>query len=176
MRELVERAQHGDATAFDRIVALTSPSLHRLAAAILGRLEAADVTQDVLLTAWRELPRLRDASRFEAWLHRILVNRCRNELRRTGRRPVVVSLAAHDAERSLEVQDDTWSAVARHDALERALGRLSVDERAILALHYLADLSLPEVAVRVGIPLGTAKSRLHAGLSTMRAALGERPA
>lgn len=175
MRELVMRAQAGEEAAFEEIVILTLPGLYRLAAVMVRPADAPDATQEALLQAWRQIARLRDPARFDAWLHRILVNRCLNVMRAARRRPIAAtrhnswtgSAAAEPA------GSDTSAAVADRDVLDRAFQRLRPDERAILALHYVADLSLPDVAERVGIPLGTAKSRLHRALAALRAALEE---
>ena len=66
---------------------------------------------------------------------------------------------------------DAASAIADRDQLERGFGRLEPESRALIVLHHYLDLPLPEVANALGIPLGTAKSRLHRALQVMRAAL-----
>lgn len=108
MRELVVRAQAGDEAAFEEIVVRTTPSLYRLAAAMLGPAEGPDATQETLLQAWREIQRLRDPARLEAWLHRILVNRCRNVMRGARRRPLGAMQPSWLADRTREpVGSDT---------------------------------------------------------------------
>ena len=80
---LVERARDGDRHAFDRLVAARLPQTFRLAKAITGHAgDAEDVTQEAFLQAWRNLPKLRAAARFDAWFGRILVNEARMALRR----------------------------------------------------------------------------------------------
>jgi RNA polymerase sigma-70 factor (ECF subfamily) len=144
--------------------------VHRLAVVIVGSEEAADVTQDVLLRAWRELPRLRDDRRFEAWLRRILVNRCRDLGRAQGRR--VVEIELDPAVPGAAPSADRLGAADRAVDLDAALARLSVDQRAVIALHFAADLTLGEVAATLGVPIGTVKSRLNAALIHLRAELG----
>ena len=84
--DLVRRAAHGDVAAFESLVAARAHRIHRIARAILGNEpDASDATQEAFLSAWRELPRLRDAAQFDAWLRRIVVNACRSQLRAKGR-------------------------------------------------------------------------------------------
>jgi RNA polymerase sigma-70 factor (ECF subfamily) len=148
--------------------------LHRLALVVAGPDRADDVTQDAFVRAWQELPRLRDPERFVPWLRRILVNRAR-DLHRAGRRqPRLIDVAAVET-----VADhrpgrvDPAAGLDRLVDLHRALGDLSVDQRAVVGLHYLTDLTLPDVARTLEVPLGTAKSRLNAALVVLRQRLEE---
>jgi RNA polymerase sigma factor (sigma-70 family) len=166
--DLVARAAGGDREAFDELVDIHLADLHRLALVVAGPDRAEDVTQDTFLAAWRELPRLRDPDRFVPWIRRILVNRTRDVQRTERGRGRVVDLemvsnrAVPDAPLAFDVLTD----------LHEALATLTVDHRAVVGLHYLADLSLPEVAATLGIPVGTAKSRLNAALVVLRRRLG----
>jgi RNA polymerase sigma-70 factor (ECF subfamily) len=137
---------------------------YRLAWAILrDNSEADDATQDAFALAWRKRSSLRDADRFDAWFGRILVNVCRDRLRssRAGRvRPL-------EEAPELAVGDSAASASDR-DAVGRALDRLDADHRIVVILRYWADLQVDEIGVRLGIPAGTVKSRLHSALKTLR--------
>ncbi len=168
--DLVERAQRGDHDAFDQLVGRYGRDLYRLAVIVIGPDLAADVTQDALIRAWRELPRLRDPERFQSWVRRILVNRCRDISRAQRRGPRIVSLdvpanpealAASDPARMSDDRTDLWAAVSS----------LRVDQRTLLALHYTIGLSIAEVAETLGLPAGTVKSRLNAALGTLRVAM-----
>jgi RNA polymerase sigma-70 factor (ECF subfamily) len=170
LNALVERATRGDTGAFEELVEAYSPDLVRLAAAMVGPDEAADMVQDAFVSAWRELPRLRDADRLESWLRSILMNRCRNALRTRSRRPRLALLDVdgqvtprHASHEPMREADDRW-------AMRDALAALRPEDRAVLVLHYLADLPLREVATVLGLRLGTVKSRLNAGLRALRAA------
>lgn len=160
----VERAGAGDRTAFDRLIDARLEPTFRTALAILGdEADARDACQEAFLAAWRELPRLREPERFDAWFGRIVVNACRDALRSRRRRRV----------REIDV-DEAMSAtlpsrarpfderIVGLDALERAFERLSIPERTILALHHLEHRPLSEIAGILGVPEGTVKSRLHA--------------
>jgi RNA polymerase sigma factor (sigma-70 family) len=114
-----------------------------------------------------DLPGLRDPDRFDAWLHRLLVRSCIDESRRLRRHRIDLALSTLDA----PVAADHVSAVADRDQLERGFVRLEPEMRAVIVLHHYLDLPLPEVAVTLGIPIGTVKSRLHRGLGLLRAAL-----
>lgn len=144
--------------------------IYRLATAMVGAGDARDVTQDALVAAWRELPRLREVDRFLPWLRRIAVNRCRNHLR---------SRARHRAENLLETVPSGASDLADADRrldVADALGVLSADHRAVVVLHYLVGLTGREIGETLGIPEGTVRSRLNAALTILRTRLAEVPA
>jgi RNA polymerase sigma-70 factor (ECF subfamily) len=170
-RGLVERAQRGDHDAFALLARGAGNRLLGAATLILDDVELArDATQDALVRAWRDLPSLRDPERFDAWLHRLTVNACLDILRRRRRRAVEIDIEGFDRSTGL----DHATSIVDRDAVEAALRTLDPSLRAIVVLHYFSGLPLPEVARAVGIPLGTAKSRLNRALSGMRASLGGR--
>jgi RNA polymerase sigma-70 factor, ECF subfamily len=142
---------------------------YRLAAAIVGVVDAADVTQETFVAAWSELPKLRDARAFGPWLRRICVNRSRNWLRMLARRPRAVlrvdDLAAPPIP---DPARDFRAATEARAVLEPAFEALTPDQRAVLALHYSMGFSIAEAADALGIRVGTAKSRLSAGLAALR--------
>ena len=143
-------------------------SAYRLALAILGDdLEAEDATQDAFTSAWRQRATLRDPDKFEAWFGRILVNGCRDRLRRRAR---VRRLP--DAREEEQVADPASAALDR-DVLGRALASLDPDRRIVVILRFWADLSVDDIAARLAIPAGTVKSRLHSSMRALRAALEE---
>lgn len=164
-RELIDRARRGDHDAFAELV---DGSLRRLDAAARLILRDQDLAQDAvqesLIRAWRDLPGLRDPDRFDAWLHRLTVHACLDLLRRRRRRPIEVELSPID---SMNMPDHS-SAFAERELLDAALRRLDPGHRAVVALHYLLGMPLQEVAASLGIPYGTAKSRLHYALTAMR--------
>jgi RNA polymerase sigma-70 factor, ECF subfamily len=138
----------------------------RLASVLLGsELEAQDAVQDAAVAAWERFGDLRDRARFDAWFDRILVNGCRDRLRRRGRVKLITIDGAPEPASS-----DGSGPVAERDALRGALARLSPEQRVAVVLRYYGDLSLEEIADRTGERLGTVKSRLHYGLDALRAA------
>lgn len=168
-RDLVVRAMRGDADAFAALVAATVSRLDGAARLILrdpGRAE--DAVQDAYAKAWRDLRGLRDPDRFEAWLRRLVINSCYDELRRQRSRPIHVT--ADDIEDPLT--SDSQDALADRDALERAVRALDADLRTVVVLFYYLDLPVPEVAQAAGIAEGTAKSRLFRARNVLRSALG----
>jgi RNA polymerase sigma-70 factor, ECF subfamily len=159
--ERVARARSGDAAAFEALVEARVGPMTRTAMAILGREdEARDAVQDTLVTAWRELASLRDPAAFDAWLTRILVNRCRRGLRRFGPARLREIPADEVGDADLPRTADIAAAVVDRRALEGAFDRLSIDERSILVLHHLDGRPLASIAAVLKIPEGTAKSRL----------------
>ena len=160
-RELVERARRGDHDAFAVLAAAAISRLDGAARLILHDPDQAkDAVQETLVRAWRDLRTLRDPDRFDAWLHRLLVNSCLNEAKRLRRHRFDVELSPLDGPSIA----DGAAAVADRDELDRGFRRLTPEARAIVVLHHYLDLPLPEVALIVGIPVGTAKSRLHRAL------------
>lgn len=167
---LVERARSGDLAAFEQLAERSMPEVYRLAVAMVGPDDGRDVAQEALVTAWIELPTLRQPERFESWLRSIVMNRARNTLRRRRRHPTVSLIEGHT--RSLV--DEPVSTIQRRIDLDAAFGGLTTEQREVLVLHYVVDLPLREVASVLGLREGTAKSRLHAGLRSLRSRLHER--
>jgi RNA polymerase sigma-70 factor (ECF subfamily) len=167
-RDLVELARRGDRDAFSALAASVIDRLYATAVLILRDHSLADdATQETIVRAWRDIPALRDPDRFDAWLRRLLVNACRDEGRRQRqRRPEMTLLPAHEP-----AVADSSAVLAQRDALERGFRRLTPDHRTAVVLHHYLGLSLPEVADATGVPLGTAKSRVHHATQALRAAL-----
>jgi RNA polymerase sigma-70 factor, ECF subfamily len=142
---------------------------YRIAGVILGNGEdAEDATHDAVVQAWRSFGRLRDTERFEAWFQRILVNVCRDRLRKRRRQPVTeLTLAGNAA----TVGD--YKSVEDRLALDHAFARLSPDQAIAVVLRFHVDLTLEDVAARTGVPVGTVKSRLHAALQLLERGLAE---
>ncbi len=140
---------------------------YRLAGLLLGdRTEAEDAVQDALSRAWYRRASLRDPSGFAAWFDRILVNGCRDRLRRRRRLRFLELDAGRDA-----TVADPFRALLDRDEATRALAALEPDQRIVITLHYWADLTLEGVAHRTGWPIGTVKSRLHAALRRLESEL-----
>jgi RNA polymerase sigma-70 factor (ECF subfamily) len=167
-RDLVERARRGDREAFAVLVHQVSDSLYAVAFRILRDTGLAeDALQNALVLAWRRLPKLREPDRFEAWIHRILVHACYDESQRTRTWRGSVTVLP------MEIPDssDHASTIADRDELERAFRHLSIEQRAVFVLHHYLGLPLVEVAELLGIPAGTARSRLHYAIEGLRRAL-----
>ena len=164
--DVVERARAGDRAAFEILVRSRVDRLHRTACAILGNeADADDATQDAFLSAWQQLPRLRDVEAFDAWLTRIIVNACRMRLR-AGRAVREVQAVEPDADGEPayttreRAEGDLGDGIAANERLTRAFERLTVDQRTLLVLYHLHHYPVAEVARLVGRPDGTVKRRL----------------
>jgi RNA polymerase sigma-70 factor (ECF subfamily) len=165
--EEVERAMRGDHDAFAALIGGSANRLYALASLILRDTDRAqDATQEAVVRAWRELPRLRDPERFDAWLRRMTINACYDEGRRTRRR-AEVSLV-HLADRQTA---DTTGRFAESDRIDRAFRRLPLEQRATLVLQHQFGMTHGEIAETLAIPVGTVKSRIRYGTAAMRAAL-----
>jgi RNA polymerase sigma-70 factor (ECF subfamily) len=170
-RSLIDRARNGDPDAFETIVRARMDAVYRLTSAILGdEADARDAAQETFVAAWRQLPRLREPDKFEAWLQRVAVNASRMTLRARSRRRIreipssrVAALSSHAT-----TAGESFADAAR---LDEALRDLGVDQRAILVLHHLDGRPLAELAAILDIPIGTAKSRLFAARRALAAAL-----
>ncbi len=165
--DLVERAAGGDVDAFEALVAARLNRAFRTAAAILGsEADAHDVVQESFVAAWRHLPKLRDRARFDGWLNRTIVNRCR-DVHRRRRRSREVAL-----EGALELPGvDSSGAKDGMAALTAAFERLSVAHRHLLVMHHLHRVPVADLAKELGIPEGTTKWRLHAARAALTRAL-----
>lgn len=165
MHSLIERARDGDADAFSAAIEGSLDGLYGAAYLVLrDRHAAEDAVQDGLLRAWRHLPTLRDAARFDAWVRRIVMRAAIDAARR--RRPTV--------ELGTEIEDPgTAGDLEGRSVIGDAFGRLPPAYRAVLALRHYLDLTVPEIAATLKIPEGTVKSRLHHATRRLRADLEE---
>lgn len=169
---MIERLAHATAVGERRaaFVALAEAELdgaYRLAAVILGDpWQAEDATHDAVVQAWLRYGSLRDPDRFGGWFQRILVNVCRDRLRKRRRSPVTeLSMAESSA------MPDRYRAIDDRLALDRAFEQLSPDQAITVVLRFHVDLTLEDLAFRMGVPVGTVKSRLHAALAILASAL-----
>ena len=170
--DLVEQARRGNHEAFAILVHQVSDSLYAVAYRILRDTGMAeDALQNALVLAWRRIPKLREPDRFEAWIHRILVHACYDESQRT--RSWRTSITALPVE--LAGTPDSTSSIVDRDELERAFRHLTVEQRAVFVLHHYLGLPLVEVAELLGVPAGTARSRMHYAIAGLRQALTATP-
>lgn len=171
MRAPLARGSASAAVASAEFEALVGPwvaEMYRLAAAIVGVDSAEDVTQDALVDAWRGFKGLRDRSRTRAWLHSIVVRRASKHLRALASRPRVTSIQPEDAWRTPRVFADPGVDIYRRELLDRAFEGLPLEQRACVVLHYSLDIPVARIASTLGIPEGTVKSRIHAGIQHLR--------
>lgn len=166
-RDLVDRARRGDQEAFEGLVRQTSDMLYGVARRILRDPGLAeDALQNALVTIWRKLPGLHDVDRFDAWAYRIVVNACYAEAPRARRWADTVRILPTDR----PDETDPISSISDRSELEAAFRRLPLDQRAVFVLHHHVGLPLVAVAEVLGIPDGTARSRLHYATRALRAA------
>jgi RNA polymerase sigma-70 factor (ECF subfamily) len=171
---LVARAQTGDQVAFEALLAPRVDRLLRLTWSIVANdADASDAVQEACLRAWRELPRLREPAKFEAWLWQIAINACLTALRRR-RRTAVREIAVESMPAGFDppaAGRSLGDAQSDQDVVRRAFHRLDADERTILVLHHVEDRPISDIAGLLSIPEGTAKWRLHAARNALKAAL-----
>jgi RNA polymerase sigma-70 factor (ECF subfamily) len=171
-QDLVEQAAGGEQEAFESLVRLSASRLFAVAYRILRDHDLAeDALQQTLATIWNELPRLRDPDRFEAWTYRLIVRTSVAQARHEHRGGPVVHLLPNDIDAITARGPDEFDRIADRDQLQHGFLRLTPDQRAVLVLQYYIGLSLAEIADVLGIPIGTAGSRLHHAARALRAAL-----
>jgi len=158
----------GDHDAFSELARNSVGRLLVIARLILHDEPAAeDATQEAMVAAWRHIHGLRDPDRFDAWLHRLLINECHREARKVrSRSSREIHLPAFDAP-----EPDPTRLLMDRDQLDRGFARLDVDHRAVIVLYYYVGLRPEEAADVLGLPAGTVRSRLHRAMQQMRAAL-----
>lgn len=167
-RSRIELAMRGDAAAYEDLVHAVARPLYLAAYRILRDGHAAeDAVQQAFLRMWRELPRLRDPERFEAWAYRLVVRAAIDETRRSKRQA-----RFREVKPAVAFAPDASAEIAARDALDQAFRTLSVDHRAVVVLHYYVGMSIAEIAATLDVPYGTVGSRLHYALRSMRTAFG----
>ncbi len=154
------------AATFEALVGPWVDEMYRAAAAIVGEGDARDVTQDALVDAWRGFSKLREPRLARPWLHAIVANRCRKHLRSMRSRPRLIDVEVPEG-----AVGDRSAALAERDRLDRAFASLTADQRIAVVLHYVVDLSVPQIAAALAAPEGTVKSRINSGIERLRAAL-----
>jgi RNA polymerase sigma-70 factor (ECF subfamily) len=169
-RDLVARAARGETEAFDALARLASNRLYGIAYRILrDQYLAEDAVQQALITVWDQLPRLRDPDRFDAWTYRLVVRASTALARQERRGGPKTSLLPDEADAARA--PDEYRAVVDRDQLERGFRRLTAEQRAVLVLQHYAGLTQAEIADVLGVPIGTAGSRIHYATRALRAAI-----
>ncbi len=173
-RETIARAQQGDQQALTELIISQQHYVYSIAMSVLRNADdAADLTQEAFIRLFRALPQYHGESRFTTWLYRLVVNLCRDELRRRGRQAPVVPPPADDDE--LDALDtvadpDRWIDPAKsldisqlQLEVRRALEQLEPHYRLVLTLYYFEDLKYTDIAEILDLPLNTVKSHIRRG-------------
>ena len=182
-QELVRRAKDGDQLAFKQLVTDNEKRIYNLCRRMVGDQEdAAELTQEAFLNAWRGLPGFQAESAFSTWLYRLASNVCLDFLRREKRRKslslTVVSLDQEEAV-ELEIPDQRYAPEGELERLEQrqairdGLARLSEEHRQVLVLRELSGLRYREIAQLLGVEEGTVKSRIARARGALRKVLVE---
>ena len=167
-RSLIERAQRGDRDAYERLAMGAADPLYQVAYRIVRDVDRArDAVQQTLVAIWTDLRTLRDVDRFDAWTYRLVVRFALAE----GRRHRRMGITVIPLEEDVEGTGDDLDAVVLRDELGRAFAALSPEHRAVLVLRHYVGLPMPEIAAALGVPYGTAGSRLHRATQELRASL-----
>jgi RNA polymerase sigma-70 factor (ECF subfamily) len=173
-QDLVERAMSHDQEAFSELASASIGRLYAVAFLILhDRDRAQDAVQEALVSAWKDMRALRDPGAWDAWLYRLAVRACYKQAQKDRRRTQVELQVLPGPEPARPF--DLSVSIAERDAMEYELGRLPIDQRAVMVLHFYADVTLERTAEILDIPVGTAKSRLNRGLVALRESMSDEP-
>lgn len=166
--DVVVKAQAGDQVAFATLATESGRRMNALAVGILrDRDLAEDAVQQALVAIWKDLPRLREPAKFESWSYKLLVRICYAEARKRRRRmPEMFGFTSREP-----IAPDDYRTVADRDQLQRGFASLSAEHRAVVVLHHYFDMPLEAVAQVLDVPAGTARSRFHRAMRSLRAAL-----
>jgi RNA polymerase sigma factor (sigma-70 family) len=173
--ELIERAQRGDAMAYEDLVRRHQDAALRTACLVLaGESDADDAVQDAFVKAYAALGRFRVGASFRPWILRIVANEARNRRRSAGRRVGLALRLAEDRPTDDAAPSPEAAVLARErrSMLLAAMSELGEDDRLVLGYRYFLDLGEAEMADALGIPRGTVKSRLSRALGRLRSELG----
>ena len=174
--ELVERAKQGDTRAYEVLVKRYQGIAQRTAYVVTGDAgDAEDAAQTAFINAYHALGRFRSDAAFRPWLLKIVANEARNRRRSAGRREGLRLRLEGDPPREDAAPSPEAAVLAdeRRRALVQALNSLKEDERRVIALRYLLDLSEKEMAAAMGVAKGTVKSRLARAMKKLGAVLNE---
>jgi RNA polymerase sigma-70 factor (ECF subfamily) len=172
--ELVQRATSGDSRALEALVERHAPKVNRIASQLLGDLEEArDAAQESLVKLCTKLRQFRGEAQFTTWLHRLVVNTCRDRIAfQRVRRTEPLLLEEYVVDEEIDPSRLAALADLRHDVAE-ALSRLSPKQRAAVVLRDSFGFSYAEIARAASIPVGTAKCYVHRARARVKAHLEE---
>ncbi|MGN8968109.1 RNA polymerase sigma factor [Intestinimonas sp. HCP28S3_D6] len=183
-QELVERAKKGDESAFEVLVTDNEKRIYNLCRRLTGNPEdAAELTQEAFLNAWRGLGRFQGESSFSTWLYRLASNACIDFLRKEKRRQnlsMTVSLDDEEEARQVELPDERYTPERElertevRQAVAAGLERLTPEHRQVLVMREINGLSYAEIGGVLGLEEGTVKSRIARARNALRKVLTER--
>lgn len=173
--EIVKAAQRGDPQALTDLILSQQHYIYSIALSVFRNPEdAADLTQEACIRLCRALPQYNGESRFTTWLYRLVVNLCRDELRRRGRQVTIIT-GSQDADDEYDplstvADDGMWGSPSRmledqerRNEVRRALEQLDTHYRLALTLYYFEDMKYVEIAEILDLPLNTVKSHIRRG-------------
>lgn len=175
-RTLVTAAQQGDREAVEVLLRRHQPRIYTICRRIAGNdADAADASQEAMISIVRGLPRYDGRAAFTTWMHRVATNACLDELRRRGRRPVV-GLPDHEMADAAPPGGGPGPAfddrLADTMVIDEALAELSPEFRAAVVLRDICGMDYAEIAETLGIRPGTVRSRIARGRRSLAARLG----
>ncbi|MCB2182217.1 MAG: sigma-70 family RNA polymerase sigma factor [Desulfobulbaceae bacterium] len=171
---LVEAFLDGDSQAFNRLVLLYQTKIYHLALNyVKSQEEAKDLAQDVFITVYKALPKLREKAKFSSWLYQIAINHCRNRYKKLNRRGFFSNISLDDDETYMQLQGDEGpeQLLQRKNTVNlvrSTINSMGKTEKEILLLRDLQELSYDEISTILDIPLGTVKSKLNRARTSLK--------
>lgn len=166
LSQMIERAQKGDKEVLIELIMRQKQDYYRLAYIYMrNQDETLDAMEDMILKVYENIKRLKDNTAFYSWSKTILVNCCKNSLRKKNRVILSGSIPEGADEDVFQVKDEQLD-------IEKHLGKINDKFREVLKLRYYLDLEYEAIAGILRIPLGTVKSRIHTGLKKLKESMG----
>lgn len=175
--ELVRSFKEGDIQAFNRLVLIYQTRIYNMALNYVKNAEEAkDLTQDIFVNVYRAIPTLREESKFQAWLYKIAVNKCRNRYNKLNRRGFFQNQSLDDDNSTIQLkgEQEPERTLEKEDIVKRvrsSIDSLKKSERDILILRDLQGLSYEEIGTILETPLGTVKSKLNRARASLKTKL-----
>ncbi|MCK9294604.1 MAG: sigma-70 family RNA polymerase sigma factor [Desulfobulbaceae bacterium] len=172
--QLVQDFLDGDAQAFNRLVMLYQTKIYNLALNyVKSQEEAKDLAQDIFVTVYRSLPKLREKEKFTSWLYQIAINHCRNRYKKLSRRGYFSNVSLDDEESFLQIAGDEGPEKLLQRKNTINLVRATIDsmaeaEKEIILLRDIQELAYEEISDILHIPLGTVKSKLNRARTSLK--------
>ena len=174
--QLVDRVKNGDVSAYEELMHRHQALAQRVAYLACGSAsEAEDAVQEAFVKAYYALDRFREGAEFRPWLLAIVTNEARNRARASGRRARLALRAGEvrPSDGAAPSSEEAVLAYAERQRLLDALEELSEEDRSVISMRYLLELSEQETAEALGVPKGTVKSRLSRALGRLRTRMNE---
>lgn len=173
--KIVQRARRGDAAAFEQLVTAYRDRVYRLALRLCGNeADADEAAQDAFLAAWKGLPNFRGESKFSTWLYQLVNHAAIDLLRREKRQVSAEDIDEVDAPDAAPSPHRLAERNEQRQAVREAVLALPEEQRQVVVLRFMEELSYEEIGAALHLPAGTVKSRLNRAKAALREILSQK--